>query len=77
MKCIKKGILKGGEEMKELYKSNKNKMIFGVCGGIGEFFGISATLIRLLFVILALSWGSGVLLYIIMAIIMPSSNVYR
>ncbi len=63
--------------MKKMYKSNKDKMIFGVCGGIGEFFGVSSTLIRLLFVIFTLARGSGVLFYIIAAIIMPSDNVYK
>lgn len=63
--------------MKELYKSNKDRMIFGVCGGIGEFFGISGTAIRLLFVIFTMAGGSGIILYILAAIIMPSSNVYK
>lgn len=63
--------------MKKMYKSNRDKMIFGVCGGIGEFFGISSTVIRLLFVIFTLARGSGILLYIIAAIIMPSDNVYK
>ncbi len=63
--------------MKELYKSNTDKMIFGVCGGIGEFFGVSGTVIRLLFVIFTFAGGSGILLYIIAAILMPSNNVYK
>ena len=69
--------MRGGEEMKELYKSNNDKMIFGVAGGIGEFFGVSATVIRLLFVIFTIAGGSGFILYILAAIIMPSNNVYR
>jgi phage shock protein C len=63
--------------MKELYKSNTDKMIFGVCGGIGEFFNVSGTAIRLLFVIFTLAGGSGIILYIIAAILMPSNNVYK
>ena len=57
--------------MKRLYKSNKHKMITGVCGGIGEYFNIDPTLVRLLWVIFALAGGSGVLAYIIGWIIIP------
>lgn len=63
--------------MKELYRSNTDRVIFGVCGGLGEFFGISGTLVRLLFVIFTLAGGSGILLYIIAALLMPGNNVYR
>lgn len=55
---------------KKLYKSNKNKMLDGVCGGIAEYFDIDPTLIRLAAVIFGLS-GSGLLLYIAAAIIIP------
>ena len=56
---------------KKLYKSNKNKMIEGVCGGIAEFFGIDATLVRLGWVLFCALGGSGILAYIIAAIIIP------
>lgn len=56
---------------KKLYKSNKNKMICGVCGGIGEFFGIDPTLVRLGWVVFCALGGSGILAYIIAAIIIP------
>lgn len=56
---------------RKLYKSNQNKMIAGVCGGLGEFFDIDPTLIRLLWVIFALAAGSGLLVYIASAIIIP------
>jgi len=46
-------------------------MIAGVCGGIGEYFNIDPTLIRLLWVFFALTYGSGVLVYIIAWIIIP------
>ena len=45
---------------KKLYKSNTNKMICGVCGGLGEFFGIDPTIIRLIWAILGLMGGSGI-----------------
>ena len=57
--------------MKRLCKSSSNKMISGVCGGIAEYFGWDPTLVRLVWVILGLSAGSGVLAYILAAIIMP------
>ncbi len=56
---------------KKLYKSRKNKMICGVCGGIGEYFRIDPTIIRLIWAVLALCFGSGVVAYIIAALIIP------
>jgi phage shock protein PspC (stress-responsive transcriptional regulator) len=55
---------------KKLYKSSKNKMIDGVCAGIGEYFNIDPTLVRLGAVLLACT-GGGLLAYIIGAIIIP------
>ena len=56
---------------KKLYKSNKNKMIDGVCGGIGEYFNIDPTLVRLGFVLLGICAGGGFLAYIIALVIIP------
>ena len=61
--------------MKQLCKSNTNKTIAGVCGGIGEYFGIDPTLVRLGFVALSLLAGGGLAVYIIAAIIMPEGVV--
>ncbi|MBQ7231301.1 MAG: PspC domain-containing protein [Oscillospiraceae bacterium] len=58
-------------EPKKLYKSNQNKMIDGVCGGIAEYFNIDPTLVRLGMVLLCLLGFSGVIAYIIAAIIIP------
>ena len=58
-------------EGKKLYKSNTDKKIAGVCGGIAEDFNIDATLVRLGWVVFSLLGGSGLLAYIIAAIIMP------
>ncbi|WP_440956878.1 PspC domain-containing protein [Methanosarcina sp. Mfa9] len=76
--------VEGAEETKEertsytmkrtLTKSKSNKMLFGVCGGIGEYFGIDPTLIRLAFVLLAFLNGIGIVIYIILAVIMPSES---
>lgn len=57
-------------ENKVLKKSKANRMICGVCGGIGEYFNIDPTLIRLLVVILGFT-STGLIFYIIAAIIMP------
>ena len=54
---------------KKLYKSNTNKVIDGVCGGIGEYFNIDPTLVRLAWVVFCALGGSGLLAYIIMALI--------
>lgn len=56
---------------KKFYRSKKDKMIAGVCGGAAEYFEIDATLVRLAFVLFSLAFGSGVILYIIAAIIVP------
>ena len=56
---------------KRLYKSNRNKMIDGVCGGIAEYFDTDPTLVRLAVVVLTCIGFSGVLAYIIAAIIIP------
>ncbi|MCI9426879.1 MAG: PspC domain-containing protein [Eubacterium sp.] len=56
---------------KKLYKSRENRVICGVCGGIGEYFNIDPTVIRLLCLLLICGWGSGLLFYIVAAVIMP------
>lgn len=58
-------------ETKRLYRSRSERMIAGVCGGIGEYFNIDPTLVRLLFVAFTLAGGSGVLAYIIFMIVVP------
>ena len=60
---------------KRLYKSNQNKMVDGVCGGIAEYFGVDPTVVRLLWALFSLMGGSGILAYIIAAIIIPRSPV--
>ncbi len=55
---------------KRLYKSN-NKMLDGVCAGIAEYFAIDPTLIRLAWVLFSCLGGSGLLAYIVCAIVIP------
>ncbi len=56
---------------KKLYKSQGDRKLCGVCGGLGEFFGIDASLIRLGWIVFCLLGGSGVLAYIIAALVIP------
>ncbi|MGN0178719.1 MAG: PspC domain-containing protein [Monoglobaceae bacterium] len=56
---------------KRLYKSNENRMIDGVCGGVAEYFCVDPTLIRLGWVMFYALGGSGIIAYIIAAIIIP------
>lgn len=56
---------------KRLYKSNTDKKLDGVCAGIGEYFNIDPTLIRLAWIIFCVLGGSGILAYIIAAIVIP------
>ena len=58
-------------DIKRLYRSRTNRQIAGVCGGIAEYFKIDPTLVRILWVILALSGGSGVLAYVVAWLIIP------
>ena len=58
-----------------LYRSSENKMIAGVCGGLAEFFGSDPSLVRLVFVLLALLGGHGLLVYIILWIIVPYRSI--
>ncbi|OUQ15888.1 PspC domain-containing protein [Lachnoclostridium sp. An14] len=55
---------------KRLYRSDENKVLCGVCGGLGEYFNIDPTIVRLLWAILVFS-GPGIFAYIVAAIIMP------
>ncbi len=64
-------------DQKKLYRSRSNRMICGVCGGIGTFLGIDATVIRVLYAVISLVAGAGVLglvLYFILAVIIPEDD---
>ena len=58
---------------KKLYKSRYNRKIAGVCGGFAEYLNIDPTIVRLITVFLMLGWGSGLLIYIIAALIMDDN----
>jgi phage shock protein C len=57
---------------RKLYRSRTNRKLAGVCGGLAEYFNLDPTLIRVLFVALAVLGGSGIVLYLAMWIIVPN-----
>ena len=62
------------DERKRLYKSRNNKMICGVCAGIADYFNIDPSIVRVLWAVLALAAGTGVLAYIACEIILPEGD---
>ncbi len=59
-------------ERKRLYKSQDDCMLFGVCGGVAEYFGVDSTIIRLLVAVFCLCLGTGLVAYLISALVIPS-----
>ena len=59
------------ETGKQLYRSRRNRIIAGICGGIGEYLGVDPTVIRLLWVLFVFAGGAGVLAYIVAYFIIP------
>lgn len=59
---------------KTLHRSSTNRMLCGVCGGIGEYFDVDPTIIRLIWAIFICSAGMGILIYILAAVIMPPDD---
>lgn len=56
---------------KRLYRNTDNKIISGVCSGLGEYFNLDPTIMRIIFLILFFGFGTGVLIYIILWVVMP------
>ena len=52
------------DKSKKLYKASEGKMLDGVCAGIAEYFGIDPTVVRVLWAVVSLIWGLGILLYL-------------
>lgn len=57
---------------KRLHRSQTDKKIAGVCGGLAEYFGLDASLVRLIWLIALLFFGTGLLFYVILWIVMPA-----
>jgi len=62
------------KSIKQLYRSSDNRIIFGVCGGLGEYFEIDPIIFRILFLILTFNGGLGFFIYILLAIILPKEQ---
>ena len=64
---------------KRLYKSRTDKKISGVCAGLAEYFDIDVSIIRIVWAAVAFFWGFGIILYIIMAFVLPDAprNTHR
>ncbi|MCD7921752.1 MAG: PspC domain-containing protein [Clostridiales bacterium] len=60
---------------KRLYKSDENRVLCGVCGGVADFFGIDPTIVRLIWAIMIIFAGIGLWVYILAAIIIPRRPV--
>ncbi|MPW24606.1 PspC domain-containing protein [Alkalibaculum sp. M08DMB] len=58
----------------KLTKSKNDKMILGVCGGVGEYLDVDSSIVRVLWAIASLVYGTGIILYIIIAFILPYSD---
>ena len=62
-------------EYRKLYRSRTDRKLAGICGGLGTHFGMDPVIIRIIFIVLTLFGGSGLVLYIIMALIVPDEPV--
>ncbi len=60
---------------KRLYRSRSERMLFGVCGGLGSYFDLDPTIVRLVFVLLIFASGVGFILYIVLAIVTPEEPI--
>lgn len=70
MKKMKKNVGNMGR-VKNLYLSNKDKKIAGVCGGIAKYLGVDSTVVRLVWVLFTLAWGMGLLAYVLAWALIP------
>lgn len=58
----------------KLYRSKSDRVVAGVCGGLGKFFQVDSTIVRLIFILITVFGGSGILLYLILWLIVPPEN---
>ncbi len=65
------------EKIKKLYRSQKDRILFGVCGGLGAYFKIDSNIFRILFIILMFGSGIGLLLYVALVIFIPNEGGKR
>jgi len=60
--------------MEKKLKRSNNKVLAGVCGGLAEYFGIDATIVRIIYALLVICGGVGVLLYLLLMLLMPKAE---
>jgi len=58
-------------EKRRIYRSRDEQMIAGVCGGLAEWLDLDPSIVRLIFIMMALTFGHGILVYLILALVMP------
>lgn len=58
---------------KKLYRIRTGRKILGVCGGLANYFDIDPTIVRVVFALIGLFWGAGILAYFIMALVIPAN----
>ena len=60
---------------KKIYRNQTNELVAGVCSGLADYFEIDATLVRIIFVVLGIGGGSGVLIYLVLWFVIPANEV--
>lgn len=63
------------KDVRRLYRSRENRMLAGVAGGLGEYFGIDVTIVRLLFIFSGFWVFTGVIVYVIMMVVVPEEPI--
>ncbi len=63
------------ETGKKLYRSSQDVVIAGVCGGLADYLGVDSIIVRLLFAALVFGGGSGIIIYIILALVLPKEEI--
>ena len=58
-------------EKRRIYRSRDEQMIAGVCGGLAKWLDLDPSIVRLIFIMMALTFGHGILVYLILALVMP------
>ncbi len=67
----------GTQSFRQFRRSSADRKLFGVCGGLAAYFGIDSSLMRLMYVVLCIaSFGAGLLLYVLIALLVPYDNIY-
>lgn len=71
---LKSVIIMANKKKKRLYRIEEGSKIFGVCGGIAEYFDVDPTLVRVIWIVFSLAYGCGILAYLICALCMPKES---